>query len=460
MEPVHNPYNGEIVGHYTLAELPAVRAALESAHAAFARTRNTPAAERAELLTRIAELMGGRAEALAQTIRAEAGKPISLARVEVERAMQTFRFAAREAAASHDQQIPMDASQAGRNHTGLARRTPIGVILGISPFNFPLNLVAHKVAPCIATGNTMLLKPSPRTPLTALALADILSEAEMPAGQVVILPFAHSLIPQLLAEPVVKMLTFTGSATVGWELKRLTVKQKVTLELGGNAAVVVHRDADWGAAVPMICASAFGYAGQSCISVQRVIVHASIYDAFREAMVRHTELSIKTGDPENEETINGPMIDAAARDRVLAWTHEALERGARSALPLRHEGNCLWPIILEGVPPDAKIVTEEAFGPVAVLSRYEDFDAALAEVNASRYGLQAGVFTADIELAERAFQGIDAGGVLINQVPAFRVENMPYGGIKESGFGREGVRYAMEEMTEWKSFIMRHAGKE
>ena len=265
-------------------------------------------------------------------------------------------------------------------------------------------------------------------------------------------------MPGLLEDARVKMLTFTGSAAVGWDLKRLAVRQKVTLELGGNAAVILHSDAAWPAAVPGIAAGAFGHAGQSCISVQRILVQSSIYEPFREAFIRHTETAIRTGDPASEETLNGPMIDAAARDRVLAWAREAMDRGARSALPLRQEGNCLWPIILENVPPDARIACEEAFGPVAVLSRYEDFEAALAEVNASRYGLQAGVFTASYDLAERAFHGIEAGAVLINQAPTFRVENMPYGGVKESGFGREGVRYAMEEMTEWKGFFLRVAG--
>ncbi len=455
METILNPYNGEMAGYYAPADGPAVREALDSARAAFAHTRRVAAGERAALLGRVADLISQRIEPLAQLIRAEAGKPIAYARVEAERAVQTFRFASQEAASSHDRAIAIDASAPGKNHTGVARRAPIGVILGISPFNFPLNLVAHKVAPCIATGNTMLLKPSPRTPLTALALAKILCEAGMPPGQIRIMPFDHRLVPGLLEEPDVKMLTFTGSAAVGWELKRLAVKQKVTLELGGNAAVIVHSDANWAEAAPVIANAAFGYAGQSCISVQRIFVQSGIYDAFREAFVRHTEKAIKTGDPADPATVNGPMIDGAARDRVLEWTREAMERGARSALPLRQEGNCLWPIILEDVPPDARIACEEAFGPVAVLSRYEEFDAALAGVNASRYGLQAGVFTARLDLAERAFETIDAGAILINQVPTFRVENMPYGGIKESGVGREGIRYAMEEMTEWKTFIVR-----
>jgi glyceraldehyde-3-phosphate dehydrogenase (NADP+) len=453
-DAVINPYNGEVVGHYTPASREEVHAALEAASEAFGRVRWIPASERLELLCRIAELISERTEALAALIRAEAGKPVLLARMEVERAAQTFRFAAQEASASHDRILELDASPAGENHTGLARRVPIGVILGISPFNFPLNLIAHKVAPCIASGNAILLKPSPRTPLTALALADILAAAGMPKGQVRILPFDHKLIPELLEKPAVKMLTFTGSAAVGWDLKRLAARQRVTLELGGNAAVIVHIDGDWETAARMIAAGAFNYAGQSCISVQRVLVQSRIYDRFREAFVR-CAAEMKTGDPADEATVNGPMIDAAARDRILAWTHEAQEMGGRLALPLRHEGNCVWPIILEEVASKARIVSEEAFGPVAVLSRYEEFEHALEKVNASRFGLQAGLFTSSFDRAEQAFHAIEAGTVLINQVPTFRVENMPYGGVKESGFGREGVRYAMEEMTEWKAFVVR-----
>ncbi|MGA3170109.1 MAG: aldehyde dehydrogenase family protein [Chthoniobacteraceae bacterium] len=451
METVVNPYNGEVVGHYAPADLARVREAIDAGHAAFAKTRKEPGIDRSAVLLRVSQLIEKRSRNLAQLITAEAGKPLLASLLETTRAVYTFRFAAQEATQDFGAEIDFDASVMGQGHTGVATRVPIGLILGISPFNFPLNLVA--------TGNTMLLKPSPRTPLTALALGDILNEAGMPENQVRVLPFDHQFIPTLLKDERVKMLTFTGSAPVGWELKRLAVKQKVTLELGGNAAVIVHSDADWAAAAPMIAAGAFGYAGQSCISVQRILVHTAIYDEFREAFVRHTETNIPTGDPADVATVNGPMIDAAARDRVLEWTREAMERGATSALPLRHEGNCVWPIILENVPGDARIVCEEAFGPVAVLSRYEDFDAALAEVNASRYGLQAGVFTGASELAKRAFDVIEAGGVLINQTPTFRVENMPYGGIKDSGFGREGVRYAMEEMTEWKTFIMRRAAE-
>ncbi|HEX4086066.1 MAG TPA: aldehyde dehydrogenase family protein [Chthoniobacteraceae bacterium] len=455
METVLDPFNGQVAGQYESAGPAAVDAAIAKAHSAFAHTRAMSGAQRSSLLSRIADLICGRREPLAQLIRKEAGKPIALARAEVERAGQTFRFAAQQAAESHDRAIEMDASPAGAHHTGIARRVPIGVILGISPFNFPLNLVAHKVAPCIATGNTMVLKPSPRTPLAALALAAILAEAGAPDGQIQIVPFDHRHVSTLLGNDAIKMLTFTGSAAVGWQLKGLAVRQKVTLELGGNAAAIIHSDSAWAGVIPMLANAAFGYAGQSCISVQRILVHSSIYDAFRDAFVRHVEKSIVTGDPASDATINGPMIDAAARDRVLAWTREAIEHGARSALPLRHEGNCLWPIILEDAPRDCRIVAEEAFGPVAVLSRYADFDAALEETNASRYGLQAGVFTANLELAERAWQRIDAGAVLVNQAPTFRVENMPYGGVKESGFGREGIRYAMEEMTEWKTFIVR-----
>jgi acyl-CoA reductase-like NAD-dependent aldehyde dehydrogenase len=460
MPEILNPYDGAVVGEYSPADLPSVRCAVDAGHAAFERTRYQAGADRSAVLLRISQFIMERQKNLAQLITAEAGKPILASLIEVQRAADTFRLAAQESTKLPGRDVDFEASIPGRGHAGVAQKMPIGLILGISPFNFPLNLVAHKIAPCIASGNTMLLKPSPRTPLTASALAGILAEADMLENQIQILSFDHQLIPSLLEDPRIKMLTFTGSAAVGWDLKRLAVKQKVTLELGGNAAVIVHSDAAWREAVPSIASGAYGFAGQSCISIQRILVQESIYKEFRDAFVEHTR-ALVTGNPNDVNTINGPLIDSASRDRLLAWTQEAIDQGAVSALPLRHEGNCLWPIILENVPADARIRREEAFGPVAILSRYEHYDRALAEVNDSRYGLQAGVFigTADrarfARLAGRAFDVIDAGAILINEVPTFRVENMPYGGVKDSGFGREGISYAIEEMTEWKLLVNR-----
>lgn len=453
-EAVFNPWTGEKTGEIAVASAAQVGEAVAAAHRAFAETRLIPAAERSETLRRVAEGIKARRKELAALIVAEAGKPVTLAEAEVARAELTFAHAAHETVMSPGHTLEMEATPPGRSHFGLVRRFPLGVILGITPFNFPLNLVAHKIAPCLATGNTMVLKPALKTPLTALALAEVLHEAGVPAGQVNIVPFGHEHIPALLEDRRVKMLSFTGSAGVGWKLKGQAARLKVALELGGNAGVIVEADADWKKALPLIVSGAFGYAGQSCISVQRILVQASIYEDFRAALVAATG-GAKAGDPADPETLAGPMINAAARDKAVQWIKEAETAGARLLTPLRCEGkSLLHPVLIEGAPASCAVVREEAFAPLAVLERYEDFDDALARINDSVFGLQAGVFTSDLGRAMRAFSEIEAGGVLINQVPTFRVENMPYGGVKDSGFGREGVRYAMEEMTEPRSLIV------
>lgn len=455
---VLNPWNGETVAKVCLADAGQVAEAVASCQETFSRTRRQPAWERSKILTRIAELIGERREEFVRVIVAEAGKPVVLAEGEVDRAMMTFRFAAQLALADEGHGIRMDGSPQGEGHFGLVGRFPLGVILGITPFNFPLNLVAHKVAPCLATGNVMLLKPALKTPLSSLLLAAVLHDAGVPAGQINVVPFSHDHIPPLLVDDRIKMLSFTGSAEVGWKLKSAAVKMKVALELGGNAAVVVEPDADWKAAVPKIAAGAYGYAGQSCISVQRIFVHSAIYEPFREALVAHIKKSIPAGDPTNRATVVGPMINPDARDKVVQWIDLAVEGGATLLTPATVESlSLLHPVLLENAPADSAVSCEEAFAPLAVLERYETFPEALARVNDSAYGLQAGVFTSDISKSLTAFRELEVGGVMVNQVPTFRVENMPYGGVKNSGFGREGVRYAMEEMTEPRSLVI-HAG--
>jgi acyl-CoA reductase-like NAD-dependent aldehyde dehydrogenase len=301
----------------------------------------------------------------------------------------------------------------------------------------------------------MLLKPALKTPLTALLLAEVLEAAGVPEGQVDVMPFGHELIPALMADDRVKMLSFTGSVGVGWKLKTQAEKMKVALELGGNAAVIVEPDTELDIAIPKIAAGAYGYAGQSCISVQRILVHYAIYAKFRDALTAYIKEKIKVGDPALPGTVVGPMINADARDKVVAWVKEAEQAGATLLTPLRTEGDSvLHPVLLEKVPKDAAVSCEEAFAPLAVLESYDTFDDALARVNDSRFGLQAGVFTTDIKKAFLAFESLEVGGVMINQVPTFRVENMPYGGVKDSGFGREGIRYAMEEMTEPRSLVV------
>lgn len=456
-ETVRNPFTGEAVGSVPVADEREVEEALAAAHETFQTARRQTPDERARVLERVAAGVREHEAEFVELIIAEAGKPRRSAEAEVARAQQTFSLAAREALEPRDEPVEMEASAPGRGHTGWVRRVPRGVILGVTPFNFPLNLVAHKVAPCLATGNTMLLKPAPKAPLSAVKLAGILRDAGVPPEQVRVLLFDHALVPRLLADERIKMLSFTGSSAVGWDLKSRSGKKPVTLELGGNAAVIVHDDAAWRDAAPLLARSAFGFAGQSCISVQRIFVQEKIHAEFREAFVDYTKSHIRTGDPRDAETVVGPMIEAAARDRVLEWVGEAVSRGARALTPVAHRGNCIEPIILENVPHDAKVSCEEVFGPVALIEPYADFEDALRAVNDSRYGLQAGVFTRDLALAQWAFDALEVGGVLINQTPTFRVENMPYGGVKDSGFGREGIRYAMEEMCERRLCIVRHA---
>ncbi len=302
----------------------------------------------------------------------------------------------------------------------------------------------------------MVLKPALKTPLTALLLAEVLHEAGVPAGQINVLPFEHTLVGPLLTDPRVKMLSFTGSVDVGWRLKGMAARQKVALELGGNAAVVVESDCDWREAVPLIAAAAYGFAGQSCISVQRILVNRDILPVFRDALITHILEHIHTGDPSSRGTLVGPMIDGAARGRILDWIGEAVGAGASTLVPVRCEGDAVVaPVLLEDVPTGCAVLEGEAFAPVAVLQGYDTFDEALRLVNASAFGLQAGVFTNDISKAYRAHEEIEAGGVMVNQVPTFRVENMPYGGVKASGTGREGVGYAMEEMTEPRLLVIR-----
>ncbi len=453
--PVFNPYTGEEIARVPLGGAGEIDRALAAAHAAFPKVRGLAAHERAALLLRVAAGIEARAADFVATIVSEAGKPVVLAEAEVARAAMTFTAAAEEARRAHGELLPMDAFPSGDGHLGLARRFPLGVIAAITPFNFPLNLVAHKVAPALATGNTMVVKPAAKTPLTALLLAEVLQAAGVPAGQMNFVTCSNENAAQLVTDARVKKVTFTGSPAVGWRLKELCGKKRITLELGGNAGVIVHGDADVAAAVPLIAAGAFGYAGQSCISVQRVVIHASRYDEVRAALVAHIATNVLTGDPWERTTVVGPMITEQARDQVRERIAAALAAGARLVCGGEMRGRCLEATVLENAGASLAICAEEAFAPVLTLHRYEDFEEALAFVNASDFGLQAGVFTRDLTLALRAYDALEVGGVLINQVPTFRVENMPYGGIKDSGFGREGVRYTMEEMTELKSLIIK-----
>lgn len=453
--PVVNPFTGEEFARVPLGGAREVERAIAAAHAAFAKVRRTPAHQRAALLQAIARGIERRKTEFVDTMVAEAGKPITAAEAEVARAQMTFLAAAEEARRQHGELLDMDAFASGEGYLGLTRRFPLGVIGAITPFNFPLNLVAHKVAPCLATGNTMVVKPATKTPLCSLLLAEVLVEAGMPPGQVNFVTCTNEDSAILLKDERVKKITFTGSPAVGWKLKEQCGKKHITLELGGNAGVILHVDADLDAAIPGVAAGGFGYAGQSCISVQRVVIHESRYDEVKSRLVAHIREKIKTGDPRDHATVVGPMITADALRGIRERIDAALAAGAKLVCGGEVRGQCLEATVLEDVAPTLDLCAKEAFAPIVTLHRYREFDEALEFVNASDFGLQAGVFTRDLQLALRAFDVLDVGGVLINQVPTFRVENMPYGGIKDSGFGREGVRYAMEEMTELKSLIIK-----
>ena len=448
MLTVLSPWSGEVVGEVTLAGEAEWEAALTAAQKAALTFKALSSRERQEMLEMLAAGVQARQEELAQTIVAEGGKPITYARGEMARGVLTLSLAAQEAARIGGEVLPLDVTAASRGRWGLTRRFPLGPVLGISPFNFPFNLVAHKVGPALAAGNPIIIKPPSATPLTALKLAEIYAEAGLPPGGLQVLPSASQLAERYAADERLKALSFTGSAAVGWRLKNLAGRKKVILELGGNAACIVDADADLEKAAARSAIGAFAHAGQVCISVQRLLVHQEIYAAFKEIFLRTIEEKVVVGDPSRKETVVGPFIDAAAAAKVRQWVEEALAGGARLVAGGVGEGKLMPPTVLENVKPDMKVWKDEIFGPVVVLTPYTDFSQALELANDSVYGLQAGVFTRSLPHAWQAFETLEVGGVIINDVPAFRVDNMPYGGVKASGFGREGLRYAIEELTE------------
>jgi acyl-CoA reductase-like NAD-dependent aldehyde dehydrogenase len=452
-KPVMNPYSGEEIAQIPLGDSQTVDEAIKIAHEAFAITRTETPHARGDLLQRVARRIEERRADFVETMIAEAGKPYTFADAEVTRAIITFREASEEARRQHGELLNIDAYSPGSGHFGLTRRFPLGVISAITPFNFPLNLVAHKVAPGVAAGNTLVVKPSLKTPLTALLLAEMLVECGMPAGQVNFITCNDEESGALVTDPRIRMVSFTGSSAVGWRLKEQCGKKKITLELGGNAGVIVHDDADLESAIPKIAVGAFSYAGQSCISVQRVLVQESIYDDFKRQFVAHVREHVQTGDPRDKKTVVGPLIDSGALDRIAGWLESARKSGAKILCGGNVKGRCLDATIVERPDRNLDIFVKEAFAPIVTLHSYNNFEDALKVINDSHFGLQAGVFTSDIGRAMRAFEQLDVGGVLVNNVPTFRADNMPYGGVKDSGFGREGIRYAMEEMTEIKSLI-------
>jgi acyl-CoA reductase-like NAD-dependent aldehyde dehydrogenase len=449
VQEVKNPFNQEAVGRVHQAGEAEIEAAVESAAAAFAETRRMAAHQRAAALAKITEGIAARKEDLARMISLEAGKPIREARTEAGRSVLTFQTAQEEAKRMGGEVVPLDLVPGNERRAAIVRRFPIGPILGITPFNFPLNLVAHKVAPALASGNTIILKPAPKTPITALLLAEIVESAGFPAGTLNVVPTTNDLAGRLVADDRIRMVSFTGSAPVGWMLKAKAGKKKIVLELGGNAGVIVHSDADLELASRRCAGGGFSYAGQTCISVQRIYVQETVLKPFLDQLVSHVS-KLQTGDPLSDETNVGPLIDPKAAERTERWVAEAVREGAKLAVGGKRKGPFFEPTVLTDVKPSMKVCSEEVFAPLVMVMPYRSFDDAIGEVNRSPYGLQAGVFTRDIRLVFKAYEEIEVGGLMINEVSAFRVDPMPYGGVKDSGFGREGIRYAMESMTEMK----------
>jgi glyceraldehyde-3-phosphate dehydrogenase (NADP+) len=427
--------------------------AVEAAVAAFEQTRVLPAYERGRALREISAGIRARREELGRLISLEAGKPIRDALVEVDRASLTFRLGAEEAERMVGETIPLDLMPASKGRVGITRRFPIGPVAGISPFNFPLNLAAHKVAPAIAAGCPIVLKPPSKDPLTMLTVAEIIDGVGLPAGAVSILPMTRELGDRMVADDRFKLLTFTGSPSVGWRMKDRAGKKKVVLELGGNAGVIVDESADLDWAVRRILVGAFSYAGQVCISVQRMFVHEAIRDAFVERFLAGVE-GLRLGDPTDPATDLGPMVDEAAASRTQRWVEEAVALGGRVLAGGVADGAFFPPTVLENVPVEAQVCSNEAFAPLVVLFPFSDFGEAIAAVNDSFYGLQTGVFTNDLANAWRAFHELEVGGVIVNDVPTYRIDHMPYGGVKDSGQGREGLRWAIEDMTELRIMVL------
>jgi acyl-CoA reductase-like NAD-dependent aldehyde dehydrogenase len=450
---VTSPYDHSVLAVISEAGSDDVEVAIESAVQAFAVTRKMTSQQRADVLHKIVEGITSRREEFARTICQEAGKPIRTAHVEVERAIYTFQLAAEESTRIYGEYIPLDTLESAAGRWGLVRRFPLGPVFGITPFNFPLNLVAHKVAPAIAAGCPIILKPAPQTPISSFLLAEVVQEAGWPEGALAVMPLSNEDAGILVADDRIKLLTFTGSAAVGWQLKNQAGKKRVTLELGGNAGVIVHSDADLPYSVQRCVAGGFSYGGQTCISVQRILVHASLFEKFTEQLVQGVR-KLKSGDPMLETTDVPPLIREQDAMRVTEWIDEAVKAGAKLLCGGKRKGALVEPTVLTDTTPNMRVNSAEIFGPVVTVESYETFDEAIGIINNSVYGLQAGIMTHDARLIQTAFEELEVGSVIVGDVPTFRVDQMPYGGVKDSGLGREGLRYAIEDMTERKLLVM------
>jgi len=452
---IKSPHDGRVVGEVHFGERAEIEAAMESARRAGPAMAALAPHRRAAILREMAAGLARRSDENARIISDEAGKPLRFARAEAERAVDTFNEAAEQCRRLSGEYVGIDAVAAGHGRHGIVRRFPVGPVAGISPFNFPLNLAAHKVAPAIAAGCPMVLKPASQTPMSALVLAELAVEAGLPPGGLNVVPASREAANLLTTDERMRLLTFTGSAEVGWAMKARAGKKRVVLELGGNAAALVGPDADLAEAVPRLVTGAFAYAGQVCISVQRIFVLDPLFDEFLSRFVEATRTLARVGDPADPDVVVGPMIDRANQERVLEWIDEARAAGARVCCGGEPRGTCVTPAVLTDVDPKLRISAEEAFGPVVVVERVSGWDEAIARTNDSRFGLQCGVFTRDIKALWRCFEGIEVGGVIHDDFPTFRVDLMPYGGVKDSGFGREGPRYAIEEMSELRLLVLK-----
>jgi len=450
---VRAPYDGSVIARVVQGRREHAEAAIAAAVKAFGTTRRLPAFERQRVLRRIAASIAERKEEFSRTLAQEAGKPIRAARTEVDRSVFTFNVAAEESTRIYGEFLPLDWQEYTAGRWGIVRRFPLGPVAGITPFNFPLNLVAHKVAPAIAAGCSMVLKPAPQTPLCALLLAECVQQAGWPDGGLNVLPLSNEDAGLLVTDDRIKLISFTGSVPVGWDIKRRAGKKKVVLELGGNAAVLVHSDADLAYAAERCVTGGFGYAGQSCISVQRILVEHSVYGKFTDLFVEGVK-TLKAGDPLDAATDVGPLIRESDAIRTVNWIDDAVRAGARLLCGGGRKGLVVEPTVLTGTKPDMKVNCQEVFGPVVTVEPYRNFDEALRQVNNSSFGLQAGLFTRDAKLLFQAYEELEVGGLIAGDVPSFRIDHMPYGGIKDSGLGREGLRYAIEEMTEPKLLVL------
>ena len=450
---IRAPYDGAVIARVYQGRREHAEAAIAASVKAFGTTRRLPAFERQRVLRRIADGIHDRKDEFSRTLAQEAGKPIKSARMEVDRAVFTFNVAAEETVRGYGEYLPLDWQQSTAGRWGIVKRFPLGPVAGITPFNFPLNLVAHKVAPAIAAGCSMVLKPAPQTPLSSLLLAEVIQQAGWPDGGFNVVLLSNEDAGLLVTDERIKLISFTGSAAVGWAIKNNAGKKKVALELGGNSGVIVHSDADLAYAAGRCITGGFSYAGQACISVQRILVEQSVCGKFIELLVEGVS-KLKVGDPLDETSDLGPLIRESDAIRAYDWVQEAVRGGARLLCGGHRTGSLLEPTVLTGTKPNMKVNCQEIFAPVVTVEPYPDFASALKQINNSPYGLQAGIFTRDAKLIFDAYNELEVGGLIAGDVPTFRIDHMPYGGIKDSGLGREGLRDAIQEMTEPKLLVM------